>query len=114
MKDQKPPRPESTEQNRPGTSPDDRNGTHDKNGTYSVGQPTPLRPGSLGPTPQRPEPMHMDSMSRKTRGRLNRDVMARLGKTLEAYYDDVRKEGVPDRFKNLLQQFDERKDKESS
>ena len=40
-----------------------------------------------------------------------------IGKTLEAYYDDVRKEGTPDRFKQLLQQLDEskeRKDKESS
>jgi len=40
-----------------------------------------------------------------------------IGKTLEAYYDDVRKEGTPDRFKQLLQQYDEskeRKDKEPS
>jgi len=38
--------------------------------------------------------------------------MAKLGKTLEAYYDDVRKEGVPDHIKQLLQQFDERQDLE--
>ena len=38
--------------------------------------------------------------------------MNRLGKTLEAYYDDVRKEGVPDRFKDLLQQLEGRQDKE--
>ena len=51
---------------------------------------------------------------RKRRGRLGRDVQTKLGKTLQAYFDDVVKEGVPDRFKDLLQQYDERKDKGSS
>ena len=45
---------------------------------------------------------------------LGRDVQTKLGKTLQAYFDDVVKEGVPDRFADLLQQFDERKDKGSS
>jgi len=36
--------------------------------------------------------------------------MNKLGKVLEAYYDDVRNQGVPDRFKDLLQQIDDRKD----
>jgi len=57
--------------------------------------------------------MQIETQGRKARGRLSRDVMAKLGKTLEAYYDDVRKEGVPDRFKNLLKQLDERKDKDT-
>jgi hypothetical protein len=56
----------------------------------------------------------MEAQSRKSRGRLNRDTMNRLGKTLEAYYDDVRKEGVPDRFKELLQQLEERKEEKGS
>jgi len=55
--------------------------------------------------------MHIDTNLRKSRGRLNRETMNRLGKTLEAYYDDVRKEGVPDRFKELLEQLEGRKDK---
>ena len=50
------------------------------------------------------------STSQKTRGRLDREVMQKLGKTLQAYFDDVRQQGVPDRFKELLQQLDERKD----
>jgi len=50
----------------------------------------------------------------KRRGRLGRDVQTKLGKTLQAYFDDVVKEGVPDRFRELLQQYDERKDKGSS
>jgi hypothetical protein len=61
--------------------------------------------------------MHSQNQIRKPRGRLGREVLGKLGKTLEAYYDEVRKEGVPDRFKMLLDQFDERKankDKEST
>jgi hypothetical protein len=50
----------------------------------------------------------------KPRGRIGRDVQIRLGKTLQAYFDDVVKEGVPDRFKDLLDQFDQRKDKGSA
>jgi anti-sigma factor NepR-like protein len=51
--------------------------------------------------------MQTDVHVRKGRGRLSREVMQKLGKTLEAYFDDVRKEGVPDRFKDLLRQFEE-------
>jgi len=65
--------------------------------------------------PMRPRPMmETDTQTRKRRGRLGRDVQTKLGKTLQAYFDDVIKEGVPDRFKDLLQQYDERKDKGSS
>lgn len=49
---------------------------------------------------------------RKSRGRLTRETLGKLGKTLEAYYDDVRKQGVPDRFKQLLQQMDDRRPEE--
>jgi hypothetical protein len=51
--------------------------------------------------------MQSDVHLRKGKGRLSREVMQKLGKTLEAYFDDVRKEGVPDRFADLLRQFDE-------
>jgi len=60
--------------------------------------------------------MHNETPTRK-RGRLTRDALKIIGKTLEAYYEDVRKEGTPDKFKLLLQQYEERherKDKESS
>ena len=56
--------------------------------------------------------MHSEVQLRKNRGRLNRETLGKLGKTLEAYYDDVRKQGVPDRFKDLLRQLDERTDKD--
>jgi hypothetical protein len=76
--------------------------------------PTPFRRVAADQKPLRPEAtMHMETQLRKARGRLNRETMNRLGKTLEAYYDDVRKEGVPDRFKLLLQQLEDRQDKGS-
>jgi hypothetical protein len=41
----------------------------------------------------------------KARGRLDRAVLAMLGKGLEDCFDEVRKQEVPERFKLLLQQF---------
>jgi hypothetical protein len=58
--------------------------------------------------------MQNEIHTRKRRGRLGRDAQAKLGKILHAYFDDVVKEGVPDRFNDLLRQFDERKDKGGS
>jgi len=85
-----------------------------QNGARRSG-PSLLRPAPVDQNPLRSEAtMHMEAQPRRSRGRLNREVMNRLGKTLEAYYDDVRKEGVPDRFKLLLEQLEERKDKGSS
>ena len=79
-------------------------------------------PGSHGPAParvpktktlgSRPN-MRTETPTRKTRERLDRTVMQKLGMTLQAYFDDVRKEGVPDRFKDLLGQIDARKNGES-
>jgi len=56
--------------------------------------------------------MQNELQARKSRGRLNRDVQSKLGRTLQAYFDDVVEEGVPDRFKDLLRQFDERNGKD--
>ena len=53
--------------------------------------------------------MQNELHTRKARGRLGRDVQTKLGRTLQAYFDDVVKEGVPDRFKELLEQVDERR-----
>jgi hypothetical protein len=49
-----------------------------------------------------------DAHDRRGRGRLSRETLNKLGKVLEAYFDDVRGQGVPDRFKELLQQYDDR------
>ncbi len=39
------------------------------------------------------------------RGRLSRDVQSKLGETLHAMFDEIVKEGVPDRFSKLLEQI---------
>jgi hypothetical protein len=100
------------------TGPSEREGpvgpTQDNGAQRGMGQ-RPQVVGSGEQVPMRPRPMmQTDIQTRKRRGRLGRDVQTKLGKTLQAYFDDVVKEGVPDRFKELLQQYDERKDKGSS
>ena len=45
--------------------------------------------------------------SRKAAGRLSREDQRKLGDILNRVYDDVIRQGVPDRFKALLQQLDE-------
>ena len=108
MKEPKPLTPDfATQQNQIGDqSTEDNQGLGQRApGSASVEQ-VPLR---LKPT------MHNNEIqARKRHGRLGRDVQSKLGKTLQAYFDDVVKEGVPDRFRDLLQQFDERKEKGSS
>jgi Anti-sigma factor NepR len=41
----------------------------------------------------------------KPRGRLDREVLAKIGKGLKESFEDVRRQEVPERFKLLLQQF---------
>jgi hypothetical protein len=77
---------------------------HRPEGAASAEQ-IPLRPRSM---------MQNEIQTRKRRGRLGRDAQAKLGKNLQAYFDDVVKEGVPERFSELLKQYDERKDKGSN
>ena len=42
----------------------------------------------------------------KLRGRLSRQVQSKLGQTLHAMYDEIVKEGVPDRFAKLLEKIE--------
>ena len=46
------------------------------------------------------------SASSRTPGRLGRDVQAKIGNQLRAIYDNVVREGVPDRFVDLLKRLD--------
>jgi len=62
-------------------------------------------------TPQSPlkseASMHTDAQVKKTGGgRLSREDQRRLGDILQRVYDEVLRQGVPDRFKDLLDQFD--------
>jgi len=50
--------------------------------------------------------MHTDAQVRKGGGRLSREDQRRIGDILQRVYDEVLREGVPDRFKDLLDQFD--------
>lgn len=51
--------------------------------------------------------------SPRSQGRLGRDVQAKIGNQLRAIYDDIVKEGVPDRFVDLLKRLDKRDEKGS-
>src|SRR5438309_1261444 len=56
----------------------------------------------------RPEAtMHTDAAVRKS-GRLSREDQRRLGDILKRVYDDVIRQGVPERFKALLDELDAR------
>jgi hypothetical protein len=52
------------------------------------------------------------STSTRAHGRLGRDVQAKIGSQLRAIYDDVVKEGVPDRFVELLQRLDKKDERD--
>jgi hypothetical protein len=106
MKKRKPPGPASVGQKQ------SRTGTED-DGVMRWVERKPLRSSATGPpapgavtmldctppddTPKTPKV--------KARGRLNRTVLAMLGKGLEDCFDEVRRQEVPERFKLLLQQF---------
>jgi hypothetical protein len=53
--------------------------------------------------------MPTDAQVRKARGRLSREDQLRIGEILQRVYDEVLRQGVPDRFKDLLEQFDQPK-----
>src|SRR5262245_21717617 len=67
---------------------------------------TPVRSESQDRNLHRPEAtMHTDAPVRKS-GRLSREDQRRLGDILKRVYDDVLRQGVPDRFKSLLDELD--------
>lgn len=51
--------------------------------------------------------MHPDDHLRKPGGRLSREDQRRLGDILQRAYDDVVSQGVPERFRELLNELDE-------
>jgi hypothetical protein len=50
--------------------------------------------------------MQTDAPVRRTGGRLSREDQRRLGDILQRVYDDVIRQGVPDRFRSLVNQLD--------
>ena len=83
-----------------------RTGAREDGGVMRLVQPRPLRSSATGPPgPRLMLTMPGSARKAKTRGRLNRAVLAKLGKGLEECFDEIRKQEVPERFKLLLQQF---------
>jgi len=69
------------------------------------------------PFPQQEPPeteaaMQTDAPIRKTAGRLSREDQRRLGDILHRVYDDVVRQGVPDRFRHLLDELEHPSDSE--
>jgi hypothetical protein len=65
----------------------------------------PFRSSATGPPDLGFKTMPDNARQPKARGRLNRAVLAMLGRGLEDCFDEVRKQEVPERFKLLLQRF---------
>jgi Anti-sigma factor NepR len=66
-----------------------------------------VKPQFAQRTPSRAEAaMQTDAPIRKAAGRLSREDQRRLGDILQRVYDDVIQQGVPDRFKDLLNELD--------
>jgi hypothetical protein len=75
----------------------------------SAGKPAgPLAMQRKPPTPEMT--MHTDAPVLKVGGRLSREDQRRLGDILQRVYDDVVRQGVPDRFKDLLGELDQPED----
>ena len=51
--------------------------------------------------------MHTDAQVRNAGGRLSREEQRRIGDILQRVYDDVLRQGVPDRFKDLLERYEQ-------
>lgn len=69
-------------------------------------EPHSVRPGDRERQAARPDQtMRMEFQTRKARGRLSREDQRRLGDVLQRVYDDVVRQGVPDRFKDLIDQL---------
>ena len=66
------------------------------------------RPDATERNPLRSEAiMHTDAQVRKAGGRLSREDQRRIGDILQRVYDDVLRQGVPDRFKDLLERYEQ-------
>src|SRR5215831_10331667 len=67
------------------------------------------RPDSIEQNLRSEATMHTDAQVRKAGGRLSREDQRRIGDILQRVYDDVLRQGVPDRFKDLLERYEQSK-----
>src|SRR5262249_28458330 len=80
-----------------------------KNGAAGTAEHNAARSTMTVPKPLRPGSMMQGELQTRKRGRLSREALVKLGRVLETYFDDVRNEGVPDRFKQLLEEYEDRR-----
>ena len=66
-----------------------------------------LRPGTSAKPPRSISMTQTEAEMRAAHSRLSRDVQRKLGETLQGMFDEIVKEGVPDRFVKLLEQIEE-------
>jgi hypothetical protein len=91
-----------------GLSPDRKlsgMGATEEDGVMRWVERKPFRSSTTGPPDLGFKTMPDNARQPKARGRLNRAVLAMLGRGLEDCFDEVRKQEVPERFKLLLQRF---------
>ena len=62
-------------------------------------------PGGTPPEPKQDAKMNQQEGA-KPRGGLSPEIQARIGHQLRALYDDVVRQGVPDRFAELIRKLD--------
>jgi hypothetical protein len=77
------------------------------------GKPVNVEPPAPDAAAEKPEAwdtMGRPVTQRKTEVRLGREVQARIGQQLRAMYDDVVKEGVPQRITDLVRRLSEQDD----
>ena len=78
--------------------------------------PTSTEQDSIEAAEREKQPPRLDStmqteiQTRRVRGRLTREDQRRLGDVLQRVYDDVVQQGVPDRFKTLIDQLGQNED----
>jgi hypothetical protein len=99
MKKRKPPGPDVAGRKPP------RTGATEDEGIMRLVRQKPLPSTAPSPGPGLTMTAPGRAPKARPRGRLNRAVLAMLGKGLAECFDEIRKQEVPERFKMLLQQF---------
>jgi hypothetical protein len=74
---------------------------------------SPDSPASENSQPGGEHPMRTPMSPRKHDARLSREVQARIGQQLRAFYDDVVNQGVPDHIADLVRRMSEQDDEGS-
>jgi Anti-sigma factor NepR len=72
---------------------------------FATSSAAPPAANGAGLKPPKSRKPRKSAQAAKPRGRLDREVLAKIGKGLKESFEDVRRQEVPERFKALLRQF---------